>query len=172
MIRRAFTMRLKPGAMAEYKKHHDHIWPELVAEVRRSGIATITTFEADPVLFLYSEITDLEAWNRLWTSDVHRRWGEVMEPLMHFKDGIVDFGELREIFRLDTGLGKKKGKKKGAKKAAKAAKKAAKAAKAAKKAVKEAARKAPAQAAKKAPAKKAVKKAPAKQPAKKAAKRK
>ena len=159
MIRRAFTMRLKPGAMAEYRKHHDEIWPELVEEVRRSGIATITTFEADPVLFLFSEITDLEAWNKLWTSDVHRRWGEVMEPLMHFKDGIVDFGELREIFRLDTGLKKKKGKKKGAKKAAKAAKKAAKA-------VKKAAKKAPA---KKAPAKKVpAKKVPAKKvPAKK-----
>ena len=155
MIRRAFTMRLKPGAMAEYKKHHDNIWAELVAEVRRSGIATITTFEADPVLFLISEITDLGAWNKLWTSDVHRRWGEVMEPLMHFKDGIVDFGELREIFRLDTGLGKKKP----------AVKKAAK------KPVKKAAAK---KAAKKAPAKKAVakKKAPAKKPAKKAARRK
>ncbi|MSR81712.1 MAG: L-rhamnose mutarotase [Candidatus Latescibacteria bacterium] len=171
MIRRAFTMRLKPGAMAEYRKHHDNIWAELVAEVRRSGIATITTFEADPVLFLFSEIKDLEAWNKLWTSDVHRRWGLVMEPLMHFKDGIVDFGELREIFRLDTGLGKKA--KKAAKKARKAARntpvKKAPAKKAAAK--KAAAKKAPA---KKMPAKKkvAAKKAPAKKPAKKAAGRK
>lgn len=108
MIRRAFTMRLKPGAMAEYRKHHDHIWPELVKEIERSGIATITTFEADPVLFLFSEISDPDAWNRLWTSEIHRRWGEVMEPLMHFKDGIVDFGELREIFRLETHAGKKR----------------------------------------------------------------
>jgi len=157
MIRRAFTMRLKPGAMAEYRKHHDNIWAELVAEVRRSGIATITTFEADPVLFLFSEITDEGAWNKLWTSDIHRRWGEVMEPLMHFKDGIVDFGELREIFRLDTGLGKAK--KPAVKKAAQKkapAKKKAPARKAAKK---------------KAPAKKVAKK-PAKKPAKKAARRK
>ncbi len=26
MIRRAFTMRLKPGKLAEYKAHHDNIW--------------------------------------------------------------------------------------------------------------------------------------------------
>jgi hypothetical protein len=26
----------------------------------------------------------------------------VMEPLMNFKDGIVDFGELREIFHVET----------------------------------------------------------------------
>ena len=35
MIRKAFTMRLKPGALAEYKRHHDSIWPELVAQIER-----------------------------------------------------------------------------------------------------------------------------------------
>ena len=58
MIRRTFTMRLKPGALAEYTRNHNEIWPELVEEIERSGIATITTFEQDPVLFLFSEITD------------------------------------------------------------------------------------------------------------------
>ncbi len=56
MIRRAFTMRLKPGGLAEYRRHHDAIWPELVAEIERQGIGQITIFENDPVLFLYSEI--------------------------------------------------------------------------------------------------------------------
>ncbi len=54
MIRRAFTMRLKPGGLAEYKRHHDAIWPELVAEIEQQGIAQITIFENDPLLFLYS----------------------------------------------------------------------------------------------------------------------
>src|SRR5262245_36936493 len=102
MIRRAFTMRLKPGAMKEYRHHHDNLWPELFREIGKSGIAQITTFEADPVLFLYSEIYDEDAWNKLWTSEIHRKWGEVMEPLMNFKNGIVDFGELREIFHVET----------------------------------------------------------------------
>ena len=48
MIRRAFTMRLKPGGLAEYRRHHDQIWPELVAEIERQGIGQITIFEADP----------------------------------------------------------------------------------------------------------------------------
>lgn len=107
MIRRAFTMRLKPGALAEYKRHHDEIWPELVEEAERCGIATITTFEQDPVLFLFSEITDEGAWDRLWHSEIHRRWAKVMEPYMLFReDGIVDSGELREIFRCETPAGK------------------------------------------------------------------
>jgi L-rhamnose mutarotase len=66
MMRRAFTMRLKSGSLAEYTRNHNEIWPGLVEEIERSGIATITTFEQDPVLFLFSEITDEAAWDRLW----------------------------------------------------------------------------------------------------------
>ena len=103
MIRRAFTMRLKPGALAQYKEQHDNIWSALVAEIEKSGIATMTTFEADPVLFLYSEIHDEEAWDKLWHSDIHTQWAKIFEPLMQFRpDGIVDSGDLREIFHLET----------------------------------------------------------------------
>jgi L-rhamnose mutarotase len=106
MIRRAFTMRLQPGGLAEYRRHHDAIWAELVAEIERQGIAQITIFENDPVLFLYSEITDEEAWDRLWHTEVHDRWGEIMNPLMEFgPDGIVASSELREVFHLRTAAG-------------------------------------------------------------------
>ena len=104
MIRRAFTMRLKPGGLAEYHDHHAHIWQELVDEIERQGIAQITIFERDPVLFLYSEIRDADAWDRLWHSEVHDRWGAIMNPLMEFNDdGIVDSTELNEVFNLTTG---------------------------------------------------------------------
>ena len=106
MIRRAFTMRLKPGELAEYKRKHDNIWPELVREIEKSGIASITTFERDPDLFLFSEIKNEKAWDRLWGSEIHKRWGDVMVQHMHFKDGIVDFGELREIFHCEPKLAK------------------------------------------------------------------
>jgi len=103
MIRKAFTMRLKPGGLAQYKAHHDEIWQELVDEIQGQGIAQITIFESDPVLFLYSEIKDEEAWDRLWHSAVHDRWAELMNPLMEFNDeGIVDSSEVREVFHLET----------------------------------------------------------------------
>ena len=106
MIRRAFTMRLKPGALAEYRRHHDAIWPELVAEIERQGIGQITIFENDPVLFLYSEVRDEAAWDRLWHRAIHDKWGEIMNPLMEFRpDGIVDSTEVREVFHLETGAG-------------------------------------------------------------------
>ncbi len=103
MIRRAFIMRLKPNGLADYTRHHNAIWPELVAEIEKQGIAQITIFENDPVLVLYSEITDLAAWDRLWTSEVHDRWGAIMAPLMEFNNkGIVDSTELHEVFNLNT----------------------------------------------------------------------
>ncbi|HYE07540.1 MAG TPA: L-rhamnose mutarotase [Planctomycetota bacterium] len=111
MIRRAFTMRLKPGARAEYIRHHDSVptrWTALVAEIERSGIARITTFAEDgdaPRLFLYSEIHDEAAWAKLWDSAIHREWGAFMEPLMRFRDGKVDASGLTEIFHLETAAG-------------------------------------------------------------------
>jgi L-rhamnose mutarotase len=116
MIRRAFTMRLKPGKFDEYKHHHDNIWPELVAEIEKAGIASITTFRNGDDLFLVSEIRDEGAWIRLWTSEVHRKWAKVMEPLMNLTDdGMVDAGELEEIFHVKTKATAKTTSKKAAK---------------------------------------------------------
>ncbi len=103
MIRRAFTLRLKPGSFPEYKERHDNIWPELVEEIERSGIASMTSFEKNPIIFIYSEIHDEEAWQRLWDTDVHHRWAELFEHLIDIVDGKPVAGELREIFHLETG---------------------------------------------------------------------
>ena len=106
MIRRAFTMQLKLGASAEYIRHHDGIpvnWPNLVEEIRNSGIAQITTFADGERLFLYSVITDEGAWDRLWTSETHRQWAELMQPLMNMdENSMVQAGDLKEIFHLAT----------------------------------------------------------------------
>jgi L-rhamnose mutarotase len=104
MIRRAFTLRLEPGALAQYKEHHDNIWPELVEEIEKAGIAQMKAFVAGDTIFYYSEIKDADAWDRLWHTEVHDRWGELFKPLMAFNDeGIVDAGDLTEIFHLETG---------------------------------------------------------------------
>jgi L-rhamnose mutarotase len=103
MIRRTFAMRLKPGALDEYKRQHDQIWPELVEEIKRCGIRSMTTVVDGTMLVLFSEIESEDAWDRLWHSEVHMRWGAVMEPLMAIReDGIVDSRNLDEVFHLET----------------------------------------------------------------------
>jgi L-rhamnose mutarotase len=90
-----------------YEASDDEIWAEMIAELEKSGIADMTIFENDPVLVMYSVITDVEAWDRLWHSEVHDRWAVLMAPLMEFNsDGIVNSTELREVFHLETNAGK------------------------------------------------------------------
>jgi L-rhamnose mutarotase len=101
VIRRAFRMRLKPGGLAEYKRNHDEIWPDLVAEIEKAGIAQITIFENDPDLVLYSQITHEGAWDELWATEVHQRWGALMEQFIEIGEGGAPvFEELREVWNL------------------------------------------------------------------------
>jgi L-rhamnose mutarotase len=99
-MRQAFLVKLKPDSLERYVQWHENIWADLVAEISRLGIAEITLFEADPWIFLYSEVHDREAWDTLWRSEVHQRWAdEAMKPLMEYRDdGLVDARELNEIW--------------------------------------------------------------------------
>jgi L-rhamnose mutarotase len=104
LIRRAFTMRLKLGGLAGYTEHHANIWQEMVDEIERSGIAQITIFENEPVLVLYSEIRDPDSWDRLWASEVHERWGALMNQYMAVDEtGAPEVTELCEVFHLEPG---------------------------------------------------------------------
>lgn len=101
MIRRGFTMTLKPGALPQYRQYHDEIWPELLEEIKRSGVRQITIFEDDPVLFVYSEVEDEGAWDRLWHTPIHQKWAEVMQPLLEFgPDGLVKSKPVNEVFHM------------------------------------------------------------------------
>ena len=103
MIRRAFTLTLKPGALPEYIEKHDNIWPEMVAEIERVGIARMTAFAQDPHIFYYSEVLDEEAWDKLWASPVHDRWAEMFKELIAFDENAqIDAQFMPEIFRLDV----------------------------------------------------------------------
>lgn len=108
MIRRAFTMKLKAGALGEYQRQHDQVWPGMVRQIERSGIASMTIFHGGGTLFLMSEITDEEAWDRLWNTKISQKWSAVMNPLMfQTADGKVEASDLTEVFHLSTRAGRK-----------------------------------------------------------------
>ena len=54
MQRHAFKMKLKPGNLAEYKKRHDEIWPELQAALRAAGISDYAIFLDEETLTLFA----------------------------------------------------------------------------------------------------------------------
>lgn len=104
-IRKAFVLKLKPGSLDTYIYWHNNIWPELQAEIAKQGIAEITLFQLDDMVFLVSRVSDPDAWTRLWDSEIHHRWAnELMEPLMHYRpDGVIESQELREIWHFVPG---------------------------------------------------------------------
>jgi|TARA_B110000208_G_scaffold30453_1_gene40077 2-keto-4-pentenoate hydratase/2-oxohepta-3-ene-1,7-dioic acid hydratase in catechol pathway/L-rhamnose mutarotase len=57
MRRYMFTVEVKPECLASYKSHHDNIWPEVAAGLRRAGIAQLTTWQLgnSTRLFMYIE---------------------------------------------------------------------------------------------------------------------
>jgi L-rhamnose mutarotase len=104
MKRHAFTMRLKPGTVAEYKKRHDEIWPELSAAIREAGISDYTIFLDEPTLTLFAvqKQADNNTVANLPNHPVVKQWWAYMAPLMEVNpDNSPQCGGLREVFHLD-----------------------------------------------------------------------
>lgn len=103
MIRNAFKMKLKPGSVAEYQRHHDAIWPELAAELRAAGISDYSIFldEETHTLFAVQKLTDGNTAAQLPNSEIVRKWWDQMAPLMEtHPDNSPVVQPLREVFYL------------------------------------------------------------------------
>jgi L-rhamnose mutarotase len=104
MQRHAFKMKLKPGAMAEYKKRHDEIWPELQKELRAAGISDYSIFldEETLTLFAVQKLSSSNSVSDLPKSPVMQKWWNYMAPLMDVHpDNSPITKPLPEIFHLD-----------------------------------------------------------------------
>jgi L-rhamnose mutarotase len=80
----AFKMRLKPGTLAEYKRRHDEIWPELAAALKAAGISDYSIFldEETLTLFAVQKLAEGNTAAALPNLAIVRRWWEHMAPLM------------------------------------------------------------------------------------------
>jgi len=104
MTRQAFTMKLKPGFEAEYKKRHDEIWPELARELHDAGISDFSIFldEKTLTLFAVRKISGGEKFADLPKQPVIRKWWKYMAPLMETNpDDSPTALPLEEVFHLD-----------------------------------------------------------------------
>jgi L-rhamnose mutarotase len=105
MKRCAFKMNLSSGNVAEYKKRHDEIWPELVEELRKAGVQNYSIYydEDTQTLFAFQEQTSDSTAESLPDSEIVKKWWAYMN------DGIMEYNdqgqplavELREVFHMD-----------------------------------------------------------------------
>lgn len=104
MIRKTFTMRLKPGMAAEYEKRHNELWPQMREMIHEHGghNYTISLDEETGVLFGYIEIEDEERWAASADTPINRQWWDFMAPLMDVNpDNSPVTHDLRPVFHLD-----------------------------------------------------------------------
>ena len=104
MTRNAFKMKLKPGNVAEYKKRHDEIWPELSREIRAAGISDYSIFldEETFTLFAVQKLDDKNSAAELPNSPIVRKWWSFMSPLMEVNpDNSPVVKPVKEVFHLD-----------------------------------------------------------------------
>ena len=100
----AFRMQLKPGAIAEYKRRHDEIWPELAELLRASGIRDYSIFLDEETLALFAvlKLTDDNRRDALPDHPVMRKWWDYMAPLMEVHpDNRPREWPLTPLFHLD-----------------------------------------------------------------------
>ena len=97
-------MTLKPGVVAEYKKRHDEIWPELAAELKAAGVSDYSIFldEENLTLFAVQIVTAGNTTAKLPDSPIVRKWWHYMAPLMEtHPDNSPVVTPLKEVFHLD-----------------------------------------------------------------------
>src|SRR5690348_17302375 len=107
MKRVGFMLKVKPDLVAEYKRHHAAVWPEMLQALRDAGWHNYSLFiREDGLLFGYFETPESlgAAQAQMALTEVNTRWQEFMAPFFESpKNARPDemFLELTEIFHLD-----------------------------------------------------------------------
>ncbi|UAK25026.1 L-rhamnose mutarotase [Sphingomonas nostoxanthinifaciens] len=100
----AFRMTLKPGQLAEYRRRHDEIWPELVALLKDAGIRDYSIHHDAETNALFATLwrDDDHRMGALPAHPVMRRWWAAMAPLMETNpDGSPASVPLDTVFHLE-----------------------------------------------------------------------
>ena len=107
MKRVAFLLKVRQDKIAEYKKHHEAVWPEMLDALRRTGWHNYSLhLREDGLLFGYCETPDgfQAALDGMACEEINARWQDFMAPYFeglggaHADEGMV---ELEEVFHLD-----------------------------------------------------------------------
>ena len=97
-------MKLKPDCVAEYKKRHDEIWPELVQAHTVVGISDYSIYfdEETLTLFAFQKLSDNHTADELKELAILQKWWDRMADLMEtHSNNIPVFKPLIEVFHAD-----------------------------------------------------------------------
>jgi L-rhamnose mutarotase len=107
MKRVGFLLKVKEDKLEEYKQHHEAVWPEMLAALRRTGWHNYSIFaREDGLLFGYFEAADSFQGSLAGMAQeaINAAWQDFMAPYFenlsgsHADESMV---ELAEVFHLD-----------------------------------------------------------------------
>lgn len=109
MQRYGSVIGLRPEAMAEYKRLHADVWPDVLAQIARSNIRNYSIFLKEPenLMFSYFEYhgTDFAADMAAMAADSRtQEWWAICEPMQKPLDTRKDgewWASMPEVFHVD-----------------------------------------------------------------------
>ncbi|HEV7147882.1 MAG TPA: L-rhamnose mutarotase [Pedococcus sp.] len=109
MERVCFRLQVRPDRLAEYRKRHAAVWPEMLQALLASGWTNYSLFLGDDGLLIgYFETASLDtALRAMESTDVNARW---QAEMAQYFEGLgserpdTGFTRLGEIFHLEDQL--------------------------------------------------------------------
>ncbi|HKF04125.1 MAG TPA: L-rhamnose mutarotase [Candidatus Sulfotelmatobacter sp.] len=108
--RYCLTLDLKddPQLIAEYRKYHEHIWPEITESIRESGIEDMEIYLLGTRMFMIMEVNDAFSFERKADADRQnpkvQEWEQLMwefqQALPQAKPG-EKWLQMERIFKLE-----------------------------------------------------------------------
>ena len=106
-----FTLDLKndPGLIAEYKKYHEKIWPEITESIKESGVEDMEIYLLGTRMFMIMDVNDSFSFEKKTKADLQKPKVQEWEKLMwKFQQALPEAkrGEkwvrMEPIFKLDS----------------------------------------------------------------------
>ena len=104
----ALDLKNDPKLIAEYRKHHQRIWPEITQSIKDSGIEDLEIYLLGTRLFMIMEVNDSFSFAAKAQADAQnakvREWEELMwrfqQPLAEARPG-EKWLLMESIFKLE-----------------------------------------------------------------------
>jgi L-rhamnose mutarotase len=104
MQRIAFEMSIRPGTQDEYRRRHQQVWPDLLADLKAAGCHNYSIFLRDTRLLAYMEVDDFQRFlAHMAASEADKKWEDVMSDILQ-REVEADTGfpaTFTEVFHLD-----------------------------------------------------------------------
>ena len=85
-MKRRFCLTLDliddPNLIAEYKRHHKHVWPEIIEAIKDSGVLDMEIYLLGTRLFMIMEVTENFSFDVKNAADRHNPKVQEWENLM------------------------------------------------------------------------------------------